>query len=277
MTKENHLKQLSLEIVDFLVNGNVSDNNKWHEESSIAYFVDFIQKQPQVLNYDGICPLIIIVSGLWSSALKRSIMIQKKSNYYTKLAHFYALCLDNLIKLGADPNIKHKHCHGSSVFHWLIAWDRSDECIKFIEMLKKHNVYWDKDIQDSAGNTPLTLLVARKYFGRHPICKKYDQALIEKLITEGCNPLIYNNEKNTSLHYAYLKHDIETINHIFNFTNTEGEHLKNNDNKTPIDLWNLSYQEAGRIIRKVYNASKIKDIMPEEIWQNANYADISKN
>ncbi len=259
---ETDLKQLSLEIVDFLVKGNISESDE-----SVAYFVNLIQKQPKLVNYDGICPLLIIVTGLWSSALKRSIMLKK--TYYKELADFYAICLDHLIKLGADPNLKHKHCHGSSVFHWLIAWDRSDECIKFIDMLQKHNTNWDRDIQDSAGNTPLTLLVARKYFGRKPICREYDKALIERLIAEGCNPLIPNNEHNTALHYAYAKHDIETISCILNSLYDNTISFINNDQKTPQDLWNLSYQEAGAMIRRVYNASKISDIIPENVWQNA--------
>ncbi len=256
----------ALEIISFLEKQNFLSDD-FSSEESLHYFERYIDDRPQLLTYDGICPLVIVIAGLWSSAKKK----KNKFNQFihTRSSSFYELCLRALIVRGVDLNVHHRHRHMSTALHWLIAWDRTAEGCDFLDMIDEYKASWFPNAVDNLSNTVLTLLVSRKYLGRSLVCEGNDQRLIEKLIQKGVDPKIKNYEGNTALHYACAKHDVAVCEYMKNNLVDYSLLLlsKNHFNQTPQDFWHLSYSEVGRKIGVVYEAAKVHEMIPESRWK----------
>lgn len=252
-----------LAVASFLRSQPFSDDN-FAVAARVPHFCRYLDKNRDILNYDGICPLLIIVAGFWSSAARKARNLG--SNYHIRAAQFYEQCLRQLLLRGVNINIHHRHRHLSTVMHWLIAWDRPTAGVKFLDLAAEYQLCFNPEEQDSMGNTPLTLLVARKYLGRTAYQEQADQQLIERLLASGADPYSANKIGETAVDYACNKHDIAAVTAIA-AAHPDCYRFIRAKNHLCQSLPLLTYQELTTKIFQVYEAAKIHHIVPVERWQ----------
>jgi len=237
----------------------------------VAEFCDYLDAYPYLLSENIICPLLIILTGFWSTNYKK-----ERSPYNpNKIIHqrirlLYEAYLIQMLEKGADPNIYHIHIHQSTAMHWLIAWDRSYAGVKFIELVKNTQQQWNPNMQDACLRTSLSLLVARKYFGRTQQAENEDNMLITALVKENTNFFIQDDLGNTALHYAFIKRDIFAIQTIINHCEHPQDliKIKNKDGFFATELSKIPYLYACDSIHKVYVASSSQNMFNKERWHS---------
>ena len=261
------MKEEVLELARFL--GAVPFHTEGNEnEEAYQYFSRKIDSRPELLQYDAVCPLFIIVTGFWSSADKKAR--KQRQDYCQKAANFYESCLRKMLGCEFDVNIAHQSRHMSTAMHWLVAWDRSTQGSLFLDFLEEYGRPWIPDKRDGMGNTVLTLLVARKYLGRRIFDEYEDQSLIEKLLGLGANPFLANSAGFSAVDYAWMKHDVDACHAIQKVCS--GNVRPKPSLIAPLSKhldWELSpnYEKVADEITKVYDAARIAQILPKERWQ----------
>jgi hypothetical protein len=273
----NEKKQNILSVASFLRNvSNVisKSDNRDLEDEYFNQFCTFIHPDSQqIVNDDTICPIFIIVVGLWSSYYKKERHYSKPTkvirNYkFPRL--FLQRCLSYLLTNKVDPNIKQRHIHGSTAMHWLIAWDRSYSGVELIKLITKIQGAWDPNVVDASNRTAIALLVARKYFGRSEKAELEDNLLLNELIAYLADLTIKDNLGNTALHYAFIKKDkyfVDKIKQKYDLSKLLS--IKNNLGQTPYDILDIKYEDSASLVRKVYEAATSEHIFHKKRWEES--------
>eukprot|EP00746_Dinoflagellata_sp_MGD_P030358 gnl/MRDRNA2_/MRDRNA2_171990_c0_seq1.p1 gnl/MRDRNA2_/MRDRNA2_171990_c0~~gnl/MRDRNA2_/MRDRNA2_171990_c0_seq1.p1 ORF type:complete len:415 (+),score=69.50 gnl/MRDRNA2_/MRDRNA2_171990_c0_seq1:107-1351(+) len=232
------------------------------------YFDKIVNDHPDIINNNERCPLIIMLGGLWSSTHKKAMLDRgsPKQNLNQR-SIFFGNYLNRLLQHDVDVNIKHLFALGSTLMHWFVAWDRPYQAIQFLKKTKQYGKSVDFDILDGNNRSVLSLLVARKYFGRTPIAELHDNLLIKHLI--GCGADLHTTDRfgNTALHYACMKRDLFSLNLLDGRNSSALWVLKNSDGETPIDLCFASYSTATQGVLRAYECSRREDMFNKERWE----------
>ena len=137
--------------------------------------------------------------------------------------------LEKLFSLSKEPfNINYQDEKGNSALHY--ACDEGN--LKIAEILLKANS--DPNLKNYENETPLHFSANRGYFD------------ISKLLIENDALLnVFDNKKNSPLHFVCKNNNIELVKYFL--TKLPEADVKNEDNKTPIDLTNN--KEIKKIIK----------------------------
>lgn len=162
-----------------------------------------------------------------------------------------------LIAKGMNPNAQDFFA-GNTPLLWAIA---NASTISAIALINSPGV--DFNIQDSifSEQTALHLAIAK---GRRN--DKWDQVV--DLLIKNTDPNIKNKDGNTALHLAFARRDIAFINALLE--NGADTTIKNLQNQTPEDLWNISYEEAWTVI----NGSKEATTLDPKGFDEADFSKI---
>lgn len=251
----------------------------------IAVFDSIIANNPHLVHYDDSCPLLIMLVGAWSDNAKKVRRVQqnlvpnKKNQDRTPLMHYFGGCLQTILHHGGDPNIIHRHCHGSTAMHWLIAWDRPLEAVTFLDLVKPYGIAtqplcppWNPNTPDAVGNTALTLAVIKKYFNRKPQDTLDDSHCISTLVQGNTDVLYANDHGETALSYAIWKRDRDTVQTIFTHhkDNPNAPHTIESLKTHAKHAWDysqtLSYEDMAQRLYNLYQASPTEQTIHKPRW-----------
>ncbi len=251
----------------------LSYNSNHSQQEKFNLFCELLNSSPDMISDNVICPLLIIIAGLWSSYYKRernhkNPLGDALNPMYHSERLFLEKCLAELLRRKVDPNIQHQHIHRSTAMHWLVAWDRSYEGVEFLRLIKDQKIIWNPNIPDAYNRTPIMLLVARKYFGRKKQAEIEDNRLIDEILTYSPDLTIQDNWGNTALHYAFIKRDRDFIDKIIpQYDLTHLSTIKNNAGQRPPETLSMNYSDSTSCIKKVYDASKSEHLFNRKRWE----------
>ena len=258
-----------------MVNDNPQDPSRYYEaldyyhtafglyqayidkECHLSAFKDYISQKKELINF--------VLEEDNNISLFSQIAGTLKSLGNTPKATRVKDCIQVMLDLGADPNQKAGlRTFGNTLLHWLIANDRPNYAVEFINMETGPDNKIDFEIMDRSFKTPLLFIVGRKYlYGRHgDRLKDANQELIEELVKLDADINIADTICNTPLHIACVKRDVDAVKALLSSSTLTPQSLRarNNLKKNPTDMLDLSYGESRDIICNVYNCD-IDDII----------------
>lgn len=173
-----------------------------------------------------------------------------------------AILEDKILNLQTpDHNFK------NTFLQYWIANDVTDKALRILKILQDNNalqegLYGD-EMQDNHQRTALHLAIIKKYDNPfdniHFGYNKFDKDLIEFLIDNCSKKTLVTQDElgNTPLHYAILKADQEIVDKILIKSKALGIYqellsIKNNHQKTPIDLSSKTFQDSEKTIDEIY-------------------------